>query len=60
MKSSGKSIVIFYGSQTGTAEEYAQRIAKNLRLYGLKALVIDPEETDIVCIYLLFFPKILI
>jgi NADPH-ferrihemoprotein reductase len=48
MKSSGKSIVIFYGSQTGTAEEYAQRIAKNLRLYGLKALVVDPEETDIV------------
>lgn len=47
MKSSGKSIVIFYGSQTGTAEEYAQRIAKNLRLYGLKALVVDPEETDI-------------
>lgn len=48
MISSGKRIVIFYGSQTGTAEEYAQRIAKNLRLYGLKALVVDPEETDIV------------
>lgn len=48
MRSSGKSIVIFYGSQTGTAEEFAQRIAKNLRLYGLKALVVDPEETDIV------------
>lgn len=47
MRSSGKSIVIFYGSQTGTAEEFAQRIAKNLRLYGLKALVVDPEETDI-------------
>ena len=48
MKSSGKSIVVFFGSQTGTAEEYAQRLAKNARLYGLKVLVVDPEEADIV------------
>ena len=61
MKSSGKSIVIFFGSQTGTAEEFAQRLAKNARLYGLKALVIDPEETDIVrfCLYYFHF-KIII
>jgi NADPH-ferrihemoprotein reductase len=53
MKAHGKSIVIFFGSQTGTAEEFAQRLAKNARLYGLKALVVDPEEIDIVsfCIY---------
>lgn len=49
MKASGKSLVIFFGSQTGTAEEFAQRLSKNARLYGLKALVVDPEETDMVC-----------
>lgn len=48
MKSSGKNIVIFFGSQTGTAEEFARRLAKNARLYGLKALVVDPEEIDLV------------
>lgn len=48
MKSSGKTIVIFFGSQTGTGEEFAQRLAKNCRLYGLKALVVDPEEIDLV------------
>lgn len=48
MKASGKSIVIFFGSQTGTGEEFAQRLAKNARLYGLKALVVDPEEIDLV------------
>lgn len=48
MKASGKSMVIFFGSQTGTGEEFAQRLSKNSRLYGLKALVVDPEETDMV------------
>ena len=48
MKSSGKSIVVLFGSQTGTGEEFAQRLAKNSRLYGLKTLVVDPEEIDIV------------
>jgi NADPH-ferrihemoprotein reductase len=48
MKASGKSIVVFFGSQTGTGEEFAQRLAKNSRLFGLKALVVDPEEIDLV------------
>jgi len=47
MKASGKNIDVFFGSQTGTAEEFAQRLSKNARLYGLKALVVDPEEIDI-------------
>ena len=54
MKASGKNIVIFFGSQTGTAEEFSRRLAKNARLYGLKALVIDPEEVDIVKMFKYF------
>nr|CAG4638293.1 EOG090X027R [Cyclestheria hislopi] len=46
MKSSGRNIVIFYGSQTGTAEEFAGRLAKEAARYGMKALVADPEECD--------------
>lgn len=40
-----KKIVIFYGSQTGTAEDYATKIAKEAKArYGLSSLVLDPEE----------------
>lgn len=46
MKKSGKSLGIFYGSQTGTAEEFAGRLAKDAQRYGLKSLVLDPEECD--------------
>lgn len=48
MESSGKNIVVFFGSQTGTGEEFSQRLSKNSRLFGLKTLVADPEETDMV------------
>ena len=42
-----KRIVIFYGSQTGTAEEYAIRLAKEAKSkFGLASLVCDPEEYD--------------
>ena len=46
MKASGKSMVVFFGSQTGTGEEFAQRLVKNARLYGIKATIADPEEID--------------
>jgi NADPH-ferrihemoprotein reductase len=36
-----------FGSQTGTAEELAGRLAKDLHRYGKKPLVMDPEEIDI-------------
>jgi NADPH-ferrihemoprotein reductase len=42
-----KRLVIFYGSQTGTAEEYAIRLAKEAKAkFGLASLVCDPEEYD--------------
>nr|AXL48365.1 cytochrome P450 reductase [Ganoderma lucidum] len=47
MKEGKKRIVIFYGSQTGTAEEYAIRLAKEAKQkFGLASLVCDPEEYD--------------
>ncbi|KAF2360617.1 NADPH-cytochrome P450 reductase [Trinorchestia longiramus] len=46
MKKSGSKVVVFYGSQTGTAEEFAGRLAKDATRYGLKSMVADPEEFD--------------
>ncbi|KAI0051134.1 NADPH-dependent cytochrome P450 oxidoreductase [Auriscalpium vulgare] len=47
MKAGKKRLAIFYGSQTGTAEEYAIRIAKEAKSkFGLASLVCDPEEYD--------------
>ncbi|KFY65401.1 hypothetical protein V496_02593 [Pseudogymnoascus sp. VKM F-4515 (FW-2607)] len=45
--SQDKSIMIVYGSQTGTAEEYARRVAKNLyEDYSISAAVADIEDFD--------------
>ncbi|XP_066998024.1 NADPH--cytochrome P450 reductase isoform X2 [Anabrus simplex] len=46
MRNSGRSLVVFYGSQTGTAEEFAGRLAKEGMRYHLKGMVADPEECD--------------
>lgn len=40
-------VLILFGSQTGTAEELAGRLSKDLVRYGKKALVLDPEEMDV-------------
>jgi len=42
----GRNIAILYGSQTGTAEEFAGRLAKDAQRYGMKALVLDPEGSN--------------
>ena len=53
MKASGRNVVVFYGSQTGTAEEFAGRLAKEAARYGMKALVADPEECEMVLVLFL-------
>ncbi|ENH71776.1 NADPH--cytochrome P450 reductase [Fusarium oxysporum f. sp. cubense race 1] len=45
--STGKNCIIFYGSQTGTAENYAQKLAREASSrYGLDPMVADLEEYD--------------
>lgn len=38
--------MVLYGSQTGTAEELAGRLAKDLVRYGCKPLFMDPEDIE--------------
>lgn len=44
----GRNVIVFYGSQTGTAEEFAGRLAKDAQGYGMKGMVADPEECEMV------------
>lgn len=47
LKKNDKNVVIFYGSQTGTAEDYASRVAKEASSkYGLKTMVADVDNFD--------------
>ena len=47
MEESNKNCVVFYGSQTGTAEDYASRSAKEGKSrYGLETMVADLEDYD--------------
>ncbi|RYP51986.1 hypothetical protein DL768_002782 [Monosporascus sp. mg162] len=47
MEESGKNCIIFYGSQTGTAEDYASRLAKEGKSrFGLETMVADLEDYD--------------
>jgi NADPH-ferrihemoprotein reductase len=47
MDKSGKNCIVFYGSQTGTAEDYASRLAKEGHSrFGLNTMVADLEDYD--------------
>ena len=46
MKKSNRRMVVFYGSQTGTAEEYATRLAKEGLQYGFGGIVVDLEDCN--------------
>jgi NADPH-ferrihemoprotein reductase len=47
MEETGKNCVVYYGSQTGTAEDYASRLAKEgASRFGLKTMVADLEDYD--------------
>lgn len=47
LEENGKDVIIFYGSQTGTAEDYATRISKEAsQKYGLATMSADIEDYD--------------
>lgn len=47
MENTDKNCVVFFGSQTGTAEDYASRLAKEGHSrFGLKTMVADLEDYD--------------
>lgn len=47
LEQSRKNYIIFYGSQTGTAEDYASRLAKEGKSrFGLATIVVDLEDYD--------------
>ncbi|KAL8614018.1 hypothetical protein ACOMHN_023253 [Nucella lapillus] len=46
MKHHERNVVVFYGSQTGTGEEFATRLAKDASRFGMKGMAADPEECE--------------
>lgn len=47
MADNSKNMVVFYGSQTGTAEDYASRLAKEAsQRFGLKTMTADVDDFD--------------
>ncbi|RCH89036.1 NADPH-cytochrome P450 reductase [Rhizopus stolonifer] len=48
MQEQGRRVIFFYGSQTGTAEDYASRLAKECsQKYGVSAMTADIEQYDL-------------
>ncbi|KAI9287299.1 hypothetical protein BC943DRAFT_358554 [Umbelopsis sp. AD052] len=48
MQDQGRRVIFFYGSQTGTAEDYAARMAKECsQNYGISAMTADIEDYDL-------------
>ncbi|KAI7855760.1 NADPH-dependent cytochrome P450 oxidoreductase [Circinella umbellata] len=48
MQEQGRKVIFFYGSQTGTAEDYASRLAKECQQkYGVNCMTADIELYDL-------------
>ncbi|KAG2220304.1 hypothetical protein INT45_009937 [Circinella minor] len=48
MQEQGRKVIFFYGSQTGTAEDYASRLAKECQQkYGVNCMTADIEVYDL-------------
>ncbi|KAJ2764562.1 hypothetical protein IWQ57_005123, partial [Coemansia nantahalensis] len=50
MRNAAKNVVILYGSQTGTAEDFATRLAKDIQSPAVRPLALDPELFDWQCL----------
>lgn len=47
LKTTKKNVVVFYGTQTGTAEDYASKLSKELSSnFGLKTMTADVADYD--------------
>ncbi len=44
MKLRNKKVIVFFGSQTGTGEEFSTRLAKDASRIGMPAITFDPEN----------------
>jgi len=48
MKAKGRNILILYGSQTGTAEDFSSTLSKEAQRYeNMKAMAVDPEDIEL-------------
>ena len=48
MKAKGRNILILYGSQTGTAEDFSSTLSKEAHRYeDMKAMAVDPEDIEL-------------
>ncbi|EGD80198.1 cytochrome P450 reductase [Salpingoeca rosetta] len=50
LKATGAQVAIFYGSQTGTAEDFSLRLAREAKRFGITPLVADIQDYDMECL----------
>ena len=54
-KTEGPSLKVFFGSQTGTAEDFAGQLAAEARRIGFNAEDVDLEDYTMVCVFEIYF-----